>query len=123
AERQLERLIFPVIAESGFGDERELHTSGPGATPDPAIPRIAAKDGQVEWWARIGPHYVPWAEYVKLRWIDPKGAVVRQGKPPRSERVFFDDAVKVADAAPGNWKLEVLLGDDIVHTQVFAVAP
>ena len=123
AERQLERLIFPVIAESGFGDDRALHTSGPGATPDAAVPRVAAKDGQVAWWARIGPHYVPWAEYVKLRWIDPKGEVVRQEKPHRSQRVFFDDAVKVADAAPGNWKLEVLLGDDVVHTQVFAVAP
>jgi predicted Zn-dependent protease len=123
AARQLERLIFPVIAESGFGDERELRTSGPGATPDAAIPRVAAKGGEVEWWARIGPHYVPWAEYVKLRWIDPKGAVVRQEKPHRSQRVFFDDAVKVADATPGNWKLEVLLGDDVVHTQVFAVGP
>jgi hypothetical protein len=122
AERQLERLIFPVIAESGFGDDRIERTPGAVSVPDPTPPRFGASEEEARWWARLGPHYVPWISYVKLRWIDPAGDVVREEKPSRSQRVYLGDHLKLADAAPGDWKLEVLLGDDVVHVQPFVVA-
>ena len=114
AERSLERLIFPVIAESGFGAGRYVRPEA-GA----AAPRLVEEE--VEWWARLGPHYVPWASYVRVRWIDPEGAVVRERKPRRSKHVHLSDALESEDEAllPGAWRLEVLLGEDVVHTQPF----
>lgn len=118
AERSLERLIFPVIAESGFGTERFVKP-GPGAT----APRLSGEE--IEWWARLGPHYVPWAGYVRVRWIDPGGSVVREDEPRRTKRVYLRDALTDHEEAPapGAWRLEVLLGDDVVHTQPFEIAP
>jgi len=64
---------------------------------------------------------VPWASYVRVRWIDPEAAVVREGKPRRSKHVHLSDALASEDAAllPGAWRLDVLLGEDVVHTQAF----
>ncbi|RIL05644.1 MAG: hypothetical protein DCC71_09650 [Proteobacteria bacterium] len=116
AERQLERLIFPVIAESGFGDER--------ATPASGVPRLPAGGAPIDWWARIGPHYVGVMEYLRVRWTDPSGAVVRDEKPKKSQRVYFGDRLETGDStpAPGEWKVDVLLANDLVHTQRFVVA-
>jgi tetratricopeptide (TPR) repeat protein len=115
AERQLERVLFPVIAESAFGDERGSAT--------PAARRFASRESEIEWWGRIGPHYIPWASYVKVRWVDPSGAAVREDEQDRSKRVFVGDALPLDDveAKPGAWRLEVLLGDDVVHVQPFEI--
>lgn len=117
AERSLERLIFPVIAESGFGSERFARPQ-PGAM----APRLTGEE--IDWWARLGAHYVPWADYVRVRWIDPDGGLVREGKPRRTKHVYLSDALTDHEEkpAPGTWRLEVLLGDDVVHTQAFEVA-
>lgn len=117
AERSLERLIFPVIAESGFGTER-FARPGPGATP----PRVTTEE--IEWRARLGAHYVPWASYVRVRWIDPTGTVVREDEPRRTKRVYLRDVLTDHEEmpVPGLWKLEVLLGEDLVYTQPFEVA-
>lgn len=117
AERSLERLIFPVIAESGFGVGNVVQ-AGPSAT----TPRFAGEE--IDWWARLGTHYVPWADHVRVRWIDPEGEVVREARPRRSKRVYLRDVLTdhEEDPAPGAWRLEVLLGDDVVFAQAFEVA-
>ena len=122
AERQLERLIFPVIAESGFGDDPLPRTADAPLAAPAARPQFASGDA-IAWWARVGPHYIPWITYVKLRWTGPDGTVVREKKPSRSQHVYVGDTLARKDAAPGEWKLDVLLGDDVVHTQTFAIAP
>jgi len=116
AERQLERLIFPVIAESGFGDEPALRQPNAPLVAAPPAPRFPADDG-VLWWGRLGPHYLPWITYVRVRWTDPSGEVVRDEKPKRSQRVYLSDHLDADEATPGDWRIDVLLGDDVVHTQ------
>lgn len=113
AERELERLIFPVIAESGFGDERVATTAAP--------PRMPSSGPPVRWWARIGPHYAELVSYVRVRWVDPTGAVVREEEPDRDRRVWLSDHIEAAET-PGTWKIEVLLAGDVVLTQSFEVA-
>jgi predicted Zn-dependent protease len=120
AERELERLLFPVIAESSFGDEPVPRQPGAALASAPNAPRFARGD-EIAWWGRLGPHYLPWITYVRLRWTDPSGEVVREKRPKRSQRVFLSDALDAAGVAPGAWRLDVLLGEDVVHTQPFVV--
>jgi predicted Zn-dependent protease len=118
AERQLERLLFPVVAESGFG------TDPIRDAPDAGVPRFsAASDEAVAFWARVGAHHVPWISYVELRWVDPSGAVVRENEQRRRKRVYVTDALELdpRDTPPGEWKLELRLGEDLVHTERFTV--
>lgn len=116
AERTLERLIFPVIAESGFGEER-------GRKDAASALRFSPADEAILWWARLGPHYVPWAPYVRVRWIDPSGAIVREDEQDRSKRVWLSDTLGLSERRTprGDWRLEVLLGEDVVFVQPFAV--
>lgn len=121
AERQLERLLFPVIAEWGFGVDPAPRTPDGRAVPPAEQPRFEIDGGPVAWWARVGPHYIPWGEYLTVRWIDPTGAVAREKKPKRSQRVYLSDSVEVEDREPGEWRIEVLLADDVVDSQPFRV--
>jgi hypothetical protein len=120
AERELERMIFPVVAESGFGDGPT--TSSAGALRAPASQTVVHKgDGSLQWWARISPHHLPWGSYIKVRWIDPSGSVVREEKPRHFQRVYVADNYEFEAAPRGDWKLEVLLADDVVHTETIRV--
>ncbi len=120
AERELERLIFPVIAESGFGDGPAQSSTG---EQHAALQQttVRAKDGALQWWARISPHHLPWGSYINVRWVDPNGNVVREEKQRRFQRVYLSDSYDFEDAPRGDWKLEVWLADDIVLTETIRV--
>ena len=120
AERELERMIFPVIAESGFGDG-PAQSSGGEQNVSAQQTSMRAKDGALQWWARISPHHLPWASYIQVRWVDPDGNVVREKKQRRFQRVYMSDSYDFEDAPRGDWKLEVLLADDIVHSETIQV--
>lgn len=119
AERELERLLFPVIPESGFG----LGPARPGDAPPSRATVVSAADREVEYWVRVGPHYVGYASYFRTRWIDPRGAVVREERPDRQRRVYLTDTLELPRRHPllGTWRLEVLLADDVVHTERFVL--
>jgi predicted Zn-dependent protease len=128
AQRALERLIFPVVADSGFGEEPASpppEETLPPAMPDAPPERVPLGNGRLAYWARLGPHYVGWSGYMKMRWIDPSGKVVREERPDREHRVYVTDAWTLPrkERSPGNWRLEVLLADDVVHTQRFELVP
>jgi predicted Zn-dependent protease len=121
AERELERMIFPVVAESGFGDGPEPIRAGTLRAPV-AQTVVHSGDTPLQWWARISPHHLPWGGYITVRWIDPSGSVVREKKPRRFQRVYLADSYDFEDAARGEWTLEVLLAEDVVHTEKIRVA-
>ena len=64
---------------------------------------------------------MPLIDYMRVRWVDPDGAVAREKKPKRSQRVYLSDTVEVGENEPGEWRLEVLLADDVVDSQLFRV--
>jgi predicted Zn-dependent protease len=121
AERQLERLLFPVVAEWGFGDEPTPRREAMQGTAAAAAPRFDRTAGEIAWWSRIGAHWVPWISYVRVRWVAPDGSVAREEKPDRSKRVYLADALALDDATPGAWRVDVLLADDVVDSQPFVV--
>ena len=120
AERELERMIFPVVAESGFGDGPARSVAG--TLRAPTTQTVVHKgDGPLQWWARVSPHHLPWGGYITVRWIDPSGSVAREKKPRHFQRVYIADKYDFEDAPRGDWKLEVLLADDVVHTETIRV--
>ena len=120
AERELERMIFPVIAESGFGDGPAQPSTGEQRASAPQT-TVRAGDGELQWWARISPHHLPWDSYMQVRWADPSGKVVRENEQRRFQRVYMSDRYDFEYAPRGDWKLEVLLGEDVVHTETIRV--
>ena len=114
-ERELERLIFPVIAQSGFGSGPARSSANDASDTDaPALIKVRRADGEQQFWGRISPHHLPTANYLTVRWTDPSGEVVRDERPRRTQRVYILDSYDFEDAAPGDWKFEVLLADDVV---------
>jgi beta-barrel assembly-enhancing protease len=115
ADREIERLVFPVIAESGFAD-------GSGSDAGDTVAGKSRKefgpdDPRAAWWGRLGPHYADYHSYVRVRWIDPSGQVVAEEKPHRDRRVLLSSTLRFAGGQPepGTWRVEVLLGEDVVH--------
>ena len=115
AERELERLIFPVIAQSGFGAGPARSSANDASDMDvPPLVTVRGADGVQQFWGRISPHHLPTADYLTVRWTDPGGKVVRDKRPRRAQRVYILDAYDFEDAERGDWKFEVLLADDVV---------
>jgi len=104
AERELERMIFPVVAESGFGDGPRGASRAHSARPRrrPSCTRATAPC----MWARVSPHHLPWGGYITVRWIDPSGGVAREKKPRHFQRVYIADKYDFEDAraVTGSWK-------------------
>jgi hypothetical protein len=123
AERELERLIFPVIVQSGFGDGPVQTNATVGEVGDttPPVVTVRAADGKQQFWARVSPHHLPTVSYITVRWTDPSGKVVKEEQPRRFQRVYIADSYDFEDAARGDWKLEVLLADDVVFTNTLRV--
>jgi Flp pilus assembly protein TadD len=122
AERELERLIFPVVAQSGFGDgpAQSNATEVGEAAAAPAV-TVRAADGRQQFWARVSPHHLPTAAYITVRWTDPSGNVVREVRPRHFQRVYIADSYDFEDAPRGDWKLQVLLADDVVFENTIRV--
>lgn len=122
AERELERLIFPVLAQTGFGDGPSKSSATEVIeAPESNVVTVRGADGPQQFWARISPHHLPTASYLTVRWTDPSGAVVRQEKPRRFQRVYMADTYDFSDAERGDWKLQVLLAEDVVFENTVRV--
>jgi predicted Zn-dependent protease len=117
AEWQIETLVFPVLPEAGFadGDEgqgdtpmgRSLDTFPPGAT-------------RVAWWGRLHPRYGAYVERIRVRWIAPGGAVVRETPIERRSRTYVGTVLELpATAETGEWTAEARFEDDVLARQSF----
>jgi predicted Zn-dependent protease len=114
-ERELERLIFPVVAQSGFGTGPARSSANDASDTDaPELLTVRRADGEQHFWGRISPHHLPTANYLTARWTDPSGKVMRDKSPRRTQRVYILDSYDFQDAAPGDWSFQVLLADEVV---------
>jgi predicted Zn-dependent protease len=114
AEWEVSKLTFGVIRESGLADGR----MGPDAdTPVGASrERFPRGSPRLAWWARLGPRFVPYADRMKVRWIDPAGRVLQDAAADRLRKPYVASILELADtAAPGDWNVEVRLQEDLIE--------
>ena len=124
ADWEIVKLTFPIIPEAGFADG--LHGDGADTPAGHSRETFGDGDREIVWWARLGPRFVNIVDRIRVRWIDPTGAVVQEGpavslhRPYISSRVAWD---AVAERPPGPWTVEVRLDDDVVDRRSVQVIP
>ena len=115
ADWEVGKLSFGVVAESGFADgERGRDADTPAGTPRT---QFDGADARIGWWARLTPHFLPYADEIVVRWRDPSGRVVQEQTARSTGRVYVSsvlDRRKVGLGSSGEWTVEVLLRDDPV---------
>jgi predicted Zn-dependent protease len=118
ARWEVEKLTFPVVLESGFSDR----------IPSEILPP-AARDGftsdapRMGWWGRLGPHFVPHADRLELRWLDPQQKEALRAPPMRMERLYLGSVLEPkGPLAAGRWTVEVLLDGDVVRRDAVTVS-
>ncbi len=114
---EIEKLTFPVLAETGFGDGRELEGEPPARLE--AFPAAARR---IEWWARLGPHFIAYADRFQVRWIDPSGAVVEDEPALLRSRSWIGSRLeRESGLDSGRWTVEARLDGDVVHSDQVVV--
>jgi len=115
---EIERLIFPVVVESGFAA---------GAAAEDDADTLAARDAalpagarRLAWWGRLGPHWRDRSSHFRVRWRDADGSA-GEAKGARRERGHLIARRELARAdATRAWTLELLYGDEVVHRATIA---
>jgi predicted Zn-dependent protease len=112
---EIERTLFPVIDASGFAtgaqaEEAETALAGGART----LPR---GEQRLAWWGRLSDHWRGHSSYMKVRWVDPAGNASEPERPDRESQTLVARREIPDDAPPGPWKLELLLGEEVVHTE------
>ncbi|HEY8492352.1 MAG TPA: M48 family metalloprotease [Myxococcota bacterium] len=118
-EGEIERLVFPVLLDSGFavGDAAEDDDTTV-ARHDAVLPERARR---LAWWGRLGPHWRGREPYFRVRWRD--GERIGDAKSPRRERGHLIARRELEpDEATRPWTLELLYGDEVVHSERIAPA-
>ena len=113
AEKELERVSFPVLLEAGLsesfdeqpGRERSEFEAG----------------GEVVWWARVAPHYRGERDEITVRWRSPAGVVEHEDAVETHRRPYV--AARFRPAAPGRWTLEAALDDHTIDRRPFRITP
>jgi len=111
ADWQIETLIFPVLLEVGFADGARDAGETPLGRSLSSVPPEAA---QVAWWARLDPRYDNYPKRLRLRWIDPEGAVVESAVDELGGSCIGAVLALPSTAAAGEWTAEVRFEDDVL---------
>jgi tetratricopeptide (TPR) repeat protein len=122
ADWEVEKLTFAIIPESGVAAGDVL---GGGARPAPAAnPSFPTNTLRIDWWARLGSRFVPYADQIRVRWLAPDGSVVQDAEAERPRKPYVAASLSLADAGarpPGNWTVEARLDDDVIDSQRFTL--
>ncbi len=104
-ERELEKLSFPLVLATGFGEP--LDDAGDADAPAP-LERVARDAPRVVFWLRLGPHFEARAPEVSMRWIAPGGALVQEGAARvRARAVVASELGRdTGSLAGGIWRVE-----------------
>jgi len=115
---EIERLIFPVLLDSGFaaGAAAE-HDDATFAAHDAALPAEARR---LAWWGKLGPHWRDRASYFRVRWRDAAGDAGEPDGPDRERGHLIARRELEAGQAARPWTLELLYGDAVVHRATIA---
>jgi len=114
---EIERLIFPVVVESGFatGDAAE-DDDATLAAREAALPAAARR---LAWWGRIGPHWRDRTSHFRARWRDAEGGTDEaKARRERGHLIARRELGRGEAARP--WTLELLYGDEVVHRETIA---
>jgi len=122
ADWEVEKLTFTVVPESGVSEGDALESDArpvphPGAT-------IAAGTPRIGWWARLGRHFVPYSDKIRVRWLAPDGRVVQDKKAKRPRRPYVGSTLDfpAPGAGPaGTWTVEARIDEDVIDSQRFEV--
>lgn len=119
-ERELEKLSFPLVAGSGFGET----VPDAGAEDAPArafsLPRDAPR---VVFWLRLGPHFASRASEVSVRWIRPDGELAQESPASaRSGGIAGSELPRGSELfAAGSWRVECRLDGERFAERRFEV--
>jgi predicted Zn-dependent protease len=120
---EVEKLSFSIVREAGFadGDPEEKADTPVGFGRE----RFAERDRRMVWWARLGPHFVPYADRLRVRWIDPDGELRQDAKVAQLRKPFVSSTLERGERgfAAGLWRAETLLDDAVIDTRTVPVGP
>ncbi len=121
ADWEVEKLTFTIVPESGVGAGDVL---GAVAHPPPAAnPSFPAATPRIEWWARLGNRFVPYADQIHVRWLAPDGSVVQDGEAVVPRKPYVASSLAPAAArAPGTWTVEARIEEDVIDSQRFTLS-
>jgi tetratricopeptide (TPR) repeat protein len=113
AEREIERVTFPVAMDAGLADDFGDGPLGAKSEFRPGEP--------VVWWARIGARHQDQREAIRVRWRDPEGRVVQEEPALEVKRPWAAARLALPDAAAGRWTVEATLEGSLVDRRTFEV--
>jgi predicted Zn-dependent protease len=102
---ELEKVDFPIVEETGFG-ERPWSSRGESAAA--SLPRFSRDEARVRFWLRLGSHFAKRAKDVELRWFDPDGARAAGAALRVPSRGVAEGAIERGSEAfaAGIWRVE-----------------
>jgi predicted Zn-dependent protease len=122
AQIELLELTFPFFAASGIADGADDPEAGTPAGR--ARTRFTSADERVIWWGVASPRWLAYRGRIVARWRDPAGRVVQEerAEPVRKPELRSELALGPARAAPGAWRVELLLEGSVVERATFSLA-
>jgi hypothetical protein len=111
---EIERIIFPVLDDSGFATGKLAEEAETSLADDATV--LPPDERRVAWWGRVSQHWRGHAGYMKVRWVDPSGRGLEPAEPEREGRALVARQRIERDAPTGPWKVELLFGDEVIHT-------
>jgi predicted Zn-dependent protease len=120
ADWQIEILIFPVLLEVGTADADPEANATPLGRPQDSF---GPDTRRMAWWARLHPRYDSYPERMRVRWIDPSGALVAETPVKSYKRRFVGSVLEVPEAAAavGEWSAEASFEDEVLDRRSFRV--
>jgi tetratricopeptide (TPR) repeat protein len=121
AQVELLELTFPFFAASGIADGSDAPDAGTPAGR--ARARFTHADERVVWWGVVSPRWVAYRNRIVARWRDPDGRVVQEERadPARKPELRSELALGPGRAAPGAWRVELVLEGSVVERAAFRV--
>ncbi len=119
ARWEVVKLTFGVIAESGFGNG-DLAASQATPAGGPIDRLLIGQPNELDmptiaWWGRVSGPVLGHKDKIGIRWRDPTGHIVYEGMPEDAGRVFLSSELPMAVDRAGDWVLEAILDDRVVH--------
>ncbi|MBW2387939.1 MAG: M48 family metalloprotease [Deltaproteobacteria bacterium] len=119
ARWEVVKLTFGVIAEAGFGDGASESSGGTPAGK--AVEQYPLETQQMVWWGRVSGPVLHEKDQIRIRWRDPAGKIVSEKVAEEAGRVHLISRLEMPRVAPGEWVVEVLLDDGVVHRSAIRV--
>jgi predicted Zn-dependent protease len=113
AELDVELVLFPLFEATGLGADGELRR-----------PAVFRQGEEVRWWGQVARRYLERNPRLELRWRGPTGDVRKTETLRMGPLGGLSSALDTSGLSPGEWTLEVSIGENPVERRAFAlVAP